>query len=101
MEGEWLFKGSLVGLTTKLVSVGIASDTLRTLADYQTAKEASGGLMDLVIPLIEESLVTPAKEHFEEEGLTLSVDQFTTYQIAYDQMANELASHHIAISASA
>jgi len=27
--------------------------------------------MDLVIPLIEESLVTPAKEHFEEEGLLL------------------------------
>jgi hypothetical protein len=29
--------------------------------------------MDLVIPLIEESLVPPAKEFFEEDGLALYV----------------------------
>jgi len=56
LEGEWLFKSSLVELTTKLVSA---------------AKESSGDLMDLVIPLIAESLTTPAKEHFEEDGLLL------------------------------
>ncbi|KIR32027.1 hypothetical protein I352_05656 [Cryptococcus deuterogattii MMRL2647] len=56
LEGEWLFKASLVVLTTKLVSA---------------AKESSGGLMELVIPLIEESLQPPAKEFFEEDGLIL------------------------------
>lgn len=29
--------------------------------------------MDLVIPLIEESLIPPAKEYFEEDGLILYV----------------------------
>ncbi|WVQ92143.1 hypothetical protein IAS59_005951 [Cryptococcus gattii] len=56
LEGEWLFKASLVVLTTKLVSA---------------AKESSGELMELVIPLIEESLQPPAKEFFEEDGLIL------------------------------
>lgn len=56
LEGEWLFKASLVVLTTKLVSV---------------AKDSAGGLMDLVLPLIQESLVPPAKEFFEEDGITL------------------------------
>ena len=37
----------------------------------QTAKASSGGLMDLVIPLIEESLVSPAKDHFQYDGLVL------------------------------
>ncbi|WWD16828.1 hypothetical protein CI109_101260 [Kwoniella shandongensis] len=53
---EWLFKASLVVLTTKLVSA---------------AKESSGDLMELVIPLIEESLQPPAKDFFEEDGLIL------------------------------
>ncbi|WRT65380.1 uncharacterized protein IL334_002323 [Kwoniella shivajii] len=56
LEGEWLFKASLVILTTKLVSA---------------AKETSGDLMELVIPLIEESLQPPAKDFFEEDGLIL------------------------------
>ncbi|WVQ94582.1 hypothetical protein IAU59_001662 [Kwoniella sp. CBS 9459] len=56
LEGEWLFKASLVVLTTKLVSA---------------AKESSGNLMELVIPLIEESLQPPAKDFFEEDGLVL------------------------------
>ncbi|WVQ83491.1 hypothetical protein IAT38_005632 [Cryptococcus sp. DSM 104549] len=56
LEGEWLFKASLVVLTTKLVSA---------------AKESSGDLMPLVIPLIEESLQPPAKDFFEEDGLIL------------------------------
>ncbi|OCF32339.1 hypothetical protein I316_06007 [Kwoniella heveanensis BCC8398] len=56
LEGEWLFKASLVVLTTKLVSA---------------AKESSGNLMELVIPLIEESLQIPAKDFFEEDGLVL------------------------------
>lgn len=43
-------------LTTKLVAV---------------AKESAGGLMDLVIPLIQESLVPPAKDFFEEDGVLL------------------------------
>jgi hypothetical protein len=37
----------------------------------QAAKDSSGQLMDLVIPLIEESLVPPAKDFFEEDGLDL------------------------------
>ena len=37
----------------------------------QAAKESSGNLMDLVIPLVEESLVPPAKEYFEEDGIAL------------------------------
>ncbi|GFZ42911.1 hypothetical protein JCM24511_00629 [Saitozyma sp. JCM 24511] len=56
LEGEWLFKASLVVLTTKLVSA---------------AKESSGQLMELVIPLIEESLQPPAKEFFEDDGIAL------------------------------
>ncbi|KAL7423456.1 hypothetical protein Q5752_001036 [Cryptotrichosporon argae] len=56
LEGEWLFKASLVVLTTGIVNA---------------AKESSGDLMELVIPLIEESLHPPAKEYFEEDGLTL------------------------------
>nr|XP_018264314.1 uncharacterized protein I303_02479 [Kwoniella dejecticola CBS 10117]OBR86472.1 hypothetical protein I303_02479 [Kwoniella dejecticola CBS 10117] len=56
LEGEWLFKASLVVLTTKLVSA---------------AKTTSGDLMELVIPLIEESLQPPAKDFFEEDGLIL------------------------------
>ncbi len=39
----------------------------------QAAKESSGNLMELVIPLIEESLVPPAKEFFEEDGIGLWV----------------------------
>ena len=34
--------------------------------------------MDLVIPLIEESLVPPAKEFFEEDGLALYADRTWT-----------------------
>ncbi|WVQ77454.1 hypothetical protein IAR50_007140 [Cryptococcus sp. DSM 104548] len=56
LEGEWLFKASLVVLSTKLVTA---------------AKDRSGELMDLIIPLIEESLQPPAKEFFEEDGLIL------------------------------
>ena len=56
LEGEWLFKASLVVLTTKLVSA---------------AKGSSGDLMELVIPLIEESLHPPAKDFFEEDGIAL------------------------------
>ncbi|WVO14781.1 hypothetical protein L204_102419 [Cryptococcus depauperatus] len=56
LEGEWLFKASLVVLVTKVVA---------------TAKESSDSLMELVIPLIEESLQPPAKEFFEEDGLIL------------------------------
>ncbi|KAK4688100.1 importin-11, partial [Tremellales sp. Uapishka_1] len=56
LEGELLFKASLVVLTTKLVSA---------------ARESSGNLMSLVIPLIEESLVPPAKDFFEEDSLIL------------------------------
>ncbi|WWC87587.1 uncharacterized protein L201_002477 [Kwoniella dendrophila CBS 6074] len=56
LEGEWLFKASLVVLTTKLVSA---------------AKVTSGDLMELVLPLIEESLQPPAKDFFEEDGLIL------------------------------
>lgn len=37
----------------------------------QAAKESSGDLMGLVIPLIEESLQQPAKDYFEEDGLVL------------------------------
>lgn len=39
----------------------------------QAAKGSSGDLMELVIPLIEESLQPPAKEYFEEDGLILYV----------------------------
>nr|XP_019050076.1 hypothetical protein I302_00497 [Kwoniella bestiolae CBS 10118]OCF29006.1 hypothetical protein I302_00497 [Kwoniella bestiolae CBS 10118] len=56
LEGEWLFKASLVVLTTKLVSA---------------ARATSGDLMELVIPLIEESLQPPAKDFFEDDGLIL------------------------------
>ncbi|WOO78855.1 Importin-11 [Vanrija pseudolonga] len=56
LEGEWLFKASLVVLTTKIVAA---------------AKESSGNLMELVIPLIEESLQEPAKAFFEEDGIIL------------------------------
>ncbi|ORX36457.1 armadillo-type protein [Kockovaella imperatae] len=56
LEGEWLFKASLVVLTQKLVGA---------------AKASSGQLMELVIPLIEESLIPPAKDFFEEDGLIL------------------------------
>jgi hypothetical protein len=38
---------------------------------YKAARTSSGQLMELVIPLIEESLVPPAKEYFEEDGLIL------------------------------
>lgn len=37
----------------------------------QAAKESSGSLMELVIPLIEESLQPPAKDFFEEDGIEL------------------------------
>jgi hypothetical protein len=57
----------LVVLTTKLVSVRSSS----TNADSQVAKESSGGLMDLVLPLIQESLQPPARDFFEEDGVTL------------------------------
>jgi hypothetical protein len=57
--------------------------------------------MDLVIPLIEESLVTPAKEHFEEEGLILSVCGLCRVLKADVQMADKLASYDITISANA
>lgn len=40
-------------------------------ADFQAAKETSGNLIELVIPLIEESLQSPAKEHFEDDGIEL------------------------------
>ena len=30
-------------------------------------------MIGLIIPLIEESLIPPAKEFFEEDGITLSV----------------------------
>ncbi|GMK54406.1 hypothetical protein CspeluHIS016_0109920 [Cutaneotrichosporon spelunceum] len=56
LEGEWLFKASLVVLTTKIVAA---------------AKESSGNLMELVIPLIQESLQPPAKDFFEEDGIIL------------------------------
>lgn len=56
LEGEWLFKASLVVLTTKIVTA---------------AKESSGNFMELVIPLIEESLQPPAKDFFEEDGIIL------------------------------
>lgn len=56
LEGEWLFKASLVVLTTKIVAA---------------ARESSGNLMDLVIPLIQESLTQPAKDFFEEDGIIL------------------------------
>lgn len=56
LEGEWLFKASLVVLTTKIVTA---------------AKESSGNLMELVIPLIQESLQPPAKDFFEEDGIIL------------------------------
>lgn len=58
LEGEWLFKATLVLLTTKIVEI---------------AREASGQLMELVVPLIEESLRMPAKAVFEEDGIALSV----------------------------
>jgi hypothetical protein len=56
LDGEWIFKPSLVELAGKLVGA---------------AKDSSDDLMDLVIPLVRESLTTPAKEHFEEDGLIL------------------------------
>jgi len=56
LEGEWLFKASLVVLTTKIVAA---------------ARESSSNLMELVIPLIEESLQPPAKDYFEEDGIIL------------------------------
>jgi hypothetical protein len=55
LEGEWIFKPSLVELTGKLVASAKSSDEL----------------MELIIPLVRESLTTPAKEHFEEDGLIL------------------------------
>ena len=58
LEGEWLFKATLVLLTTKIVEI---------------ARDASGQLMELVVPLIEESLRMPAKAVFEEDGMALSV----------------------------
>jgi len=41
------------------------------LLTVQAAKESSGSLMELVIPLIEESLQPPAKDFFEEDGIEL------------------------------
>lgn len=73
MDGEWLFKASLVVLTQKLVSVKSRSSHEVESIDLQAAGASSGGLMDLVLPLIQESLVPPAKEFFEEDGLALCV----------------------------
>lgn len=54
LDGEWLFKSSLVVLATKLVaSIGKNTD----------------GILPLIVPLIEESLVNAA--HLEEDGLHL------------------------------
>jgi hypothetical protein len=72
LEGEWLFKASLVVLTTKLVSVCAIDPSAGW--PIQAAKESSGQLMELVIPLIEESLQPPAKEFFEDDGIALWVD---------------------------
>ncbi|KAI5451703.1 hypothetical protein NCC49_001352 [Naganishia albida] len=56
LDGEWLFKASLVVLTTKLVAA---------------IGPATSSILPLVVPLIEESLSSPAKEHFEADGLIL------------------------------
>lgn len=72
LEGEWLFKASLVTLTTNIVKVSFRYADL-ICADGQAAKGSSGNLMELVIPLIEESLQSPAKDFFEEDGIDLSV----------------------------
>ncbi|KAJ9092442.1 hypothetical protein QFC21_006824 [Naganishia friedmannii] len=56
LDGEWLFKASLVVLTTKLVAA---------------IGPATNNILALVVPLIEESLSSPAKEHFEADGLIL------------------------------
>lgn len=44
---------------------------MRASLTSQAAKESSGNLMELVIPLIEESLQEPAKSFFEEDGIIL------------------------------
>ncbi|ORY25236.1 armadillo-type protein [Naematelia encephala] len=56
LEGEWLFKASLVELTSKIIIA---------------AKTSSGKLMELAIPLIEESMRPPANAYFEEDGVAL------------------------------
>ncbi|GHJ86997.1 hypothetical protein NliqN6_3399 [Naganishia liquefaciens] len=56
LDGEWLFKASLVLLTTKLVAA---------------IGPATSEILPLVVPLIEESLSSPAKEYFEADGLIL------------------------------
>lgn len=54
LDGEWLFKASLVVLATKLVSA---------------IGKATGGILHLIVPVIEESLANPM--HLEEDGLLL------------------------------
>lgn len=56
LDGEWLFKASLVVMSSKLVVA---------------AGPATTQIMSLIVPLIEESMSSPAKEHFEEDGLVL------------------------------
>ncbi len=68
LDGEWLFKASLVTLTTKLVSA-IGPGTTN--------------ILPLVIPLIEESLQGAAKEHFEEDGMTLWVSSLLSIHSAF------------------
>jgi len=48
--------------------------------------------MELVIPLIEESLQPPAKEYFEEDGLILYV--FTTTELTVDGQNRYITLHH-------
>lgn len=54
LDGEWLFKASLVVLATKLVTA---------------IGKATAGILHLIVPVIEESLANPI--HLEEDGLLL------------------------------
>lgn len=53
--------------------------------------------MDLVLPLIQESLVPPAKDFFEEDGLALSVNSPFSERRTNNQMADKSLQHRVGV----
>jgi hypothetical protein len=55
------------------VFIGRSSDTGAYSVPhcFQAAGSQTSHILHLIVPLIEESLTGPAKEHFEEDGMVL------------------------------
>lgn len=76
LDGEWLFKAALVVMTTKLVQVSGLFQPRNDLIylrerSAQAISTGTSNILPLITPLIKESMTSPAKEHFEEDGIEL------------------------------